>query len=146
MAVTGVVLVGFATVRADATRVLRAPFQGPEATRARENLRKVLEPRAIVITSEDMGRPAENVEYYGGFPAFYLTDLERWKIKPSAAVLSFISAGMRPYLLLIDRVPRRTDTQDIAAEVMGRTFARWSRVELLPHRRAWVARLYWLDE
>jgi hypothetical protein len=47
-----------------------------------------------------MGRPAENIEYYGGFPALYVTDLVRWKIKASQAALSFISGGMRPYLLL----------------------------------------------
>jgi RNA polymerase sigma-70 factor (ECF subfamily) len=44
-----------------------------------------------------------------------------------------------------ERVARRvagaSEAQDVAAEVMGRTFARWSRVELLPHRRAWVARV-----
>ena len=43
------------------------------------------------------------------------------------------------------RVARRVagpiDAEDIAAEVMGRTFARWPRVKLLPYRRAWVARV-----
>jgi RNA polymerase sigma-70 factor (ECF subfamily) len=44
-----------------------------------------------------------------------------------------------------ERVARRIagagEAQDVAAEVMGRTFARWSRVEALPYRRAWVARV-----
>lgn len=44
-----------------------------------------------------------------------------------------------------ERVARRvagaTASEDVAAEVMGRTFARWSRVKLLPYRRAWVARV-----
>jgi len=44
-----------------------------------------------------------------------------------------------------ERVARRvagpSEAQDVAAEVMGRTLARWSRVELLPYRRAWVARV-----
>jgi hypothetical protein len=94
------VLTVFGIVRADATRPIRAPFQKTQATIARETLRRTLEPRSIVITSEDIGRPAENIEYYGGFPAFYLTDLERWRIKPSQASQAFISAGVRPYLLV----------------------------------------------
>jgi RNA polymerase sigma-70 factor (ECF subfamily) len=44
-----------------------------------------------------------------------------------------------------ERVARRiagpTESEDIAADVMGRTFARWSRVNPLPYRRAWVARV-----
>ena len=44
-----------------------------------------------------------------------------------------------------ERVARRiagpADSEDVAAEVMGRTFARWSRVRELPYRRAWVARV-----
>ena len=44
-----------------------------------------------------------------------------------------------------ERVARRvagsSEAQDVAAEVMGKTFARWSRVEMLPYRRAWVARV-----
>jgi hypothetical protein len=94
------VLAGYGTVRANATRLMRAPFQQPQATLARETLQRTLERRSVVITSEAIGRPAENIEYYGGFPAFYLTDLERWRIKPSQAALAFISAGVRPYLLI----------------------------------------------
>ena len=59
------------------------------------------------MTSEDMGRPAENIEHYGGVPAFYVTDLERWHIRPSDASLSFISAGVRPYLLVDKGVSER---------------------------------------
>ena len=54
-----------------------------------------------------MGRPAENIEHYGGFPAIYVTDLERWHIRPSDASLAFISAGVRPYLLLDKGVSER---------------------------------------
>jgi hypothetical protein len=95
-----VVLVGFGIQRASATSLQRAPFQRPQATLARETLRQKLGPRAIVITSEDMGRPAENIEYYGGVPALYLTDLERWHIQPADASHWFIMAGVRPYLLV----------------------------------------------
>ena len=44
------------------------------------------------------------------------------------------------------RVARRlvgdqTAADDIAAEALARTFARWDRVETLPHRDAWVLRV-----
>jgi RNA polymerase sigma factor (sigma-70 family) len=46
---------------------------------------------------------------------------------------------------IAERVARRvagpSDAEDVAAEVMGRTFARWSRVQSLPYRDAWVARV-----
>jgi hypothetical protein len=102
-----VVLAGFAIQRADATRVQRAPFQRPQAVLARETMQRTLEPKSVVITSEDMGRPAENIEHYGGFPAFYVTDLERWHVRPSDASLAFISAGVRPYLLVDKGVSER---------------------------------------
>ncbi len=44
-----------------------------------------------------------------------------------------------------ERVARRvagpSDAEDVAAEVMGRTFARWSRLTSLPYLDAWVARV-----
>lgn len=98
-----IVLVGYGVTRANETRSRRAPFQQPQAALARQTMRRTLEPRSVVITSEDMGRPAENIEYYGGFPSFYLTDLDRWNIKLSRAALAFVGVGMRPYLL-IDRL------------------------------------------
>ncbi len=101
------VLVAYGTVRANTTRFQRAPFQGPQAALARETLRRALEPRSVVITSEDMGRPAENIEHYGGVPAFYLTDLTRWHLKASSVSTSFLAAGVRPYLLIDRSVPER---------------------------------------
>jgi hypothetical protein len=102
-----VILAGYGTLRANDTSSHRAPFQGPQAAIARETLRRTLEPRSVVITAEDMGRPAENIEHYGGFPAFYVTDLKRWRLKASSASLSFLAAGVRPYLLLDQSVPER---------------------------------------
>ena len=102
-----VVLAGYGVARADATHARRAPFQRPQVTLARETMRRTLEPRSIVITSEDMGRPAENIEHWGGFPALYLTDLDRWKMKASYVAQQSILAGVRPYLLVDRTVPQR---------------------------------------
>jgi hypothetical protein len=111
-----VVLVGFGVQRASATSLQRAPFQRPQATVAREKMRQTLDARSVVITSEDMGRPAENIEHYAGVPALYLTDLERWHIRPADASIWFIMAGVRPYLLVDKGVRERARTlADLAA-------------------------------
>src|SRR5262249_31113323 len=51
-------------VQADAGR--RAPFQRAQMLEARANMEKLLEPGSVVITTEDVGRPAENIEFYSG--------------------------------------------------------------------------------
>jgi hypothetical protein len=112
-----IVLAGYAIQRARDTSLQRAPFQGPQAVLARETMRRTLERRSVVITSEDMGRPAENIEYYGGFPALYITDLERWHVRPSDASLAFLTHGVRPYLLVDKGVPERARVlADLAAK------------------------------
>jgi hypothetical protein len=108
-----VVLAGYAIQRADVTRLQRAPFQGPQAVLARETMRRTLEPRSVVITTEDIGRPAENIEHYGGFPAIYITDLERWHIRPSDASVSFLFTGVRPYLLVASPKGRSVNESDV---------------------------------
>jgi hypothetical protein len=78
----------------------RAAFQYGQMVTARQTLRDTVEPRSIVITTEDIGRPAENIEHYGGVYALYLTDLERWHVSIGHAALSFIWDDLRPYLLI----------------------------------------------
>ena len=59
----------------------RAPFQRAQMLEARANMQRLLEPNSVVITTEEVGRPAENIEYYSGVAnALYITDLERWQL------------------------------------------------------------------
>jgi hypothetical protein len=67
-----------------------------------------------VITTEDIGRPAENIEHYGGVPSFYVTDLERWHVRPSAASVRFLLAGVRPYLLVASPKGRSLNERDVS--------------------------------
>src|SRR5262245_14578248 len=62
----GLVLAAAAIAGDTNTLGRRALFQKPEMIYARENLRRLVPPRAVVITTEDVGRPAENIEYYAG--------------------------------------------------------------------------------
>ena len=63
-----------------------------------------------------MGRPAENIEHYGGFPSIYLTDLTRWRLTASQVVLPLLSDGLRPYLLVDREVPERAEVLDDLAK------------------------------
>jgi len=109
-----VCLVGVKVERVQAEAHRRAPFQQPQMHRARANMQRLLEPRSVVITSEDTGRPAENIEFYSGRAhAFYLTDLQRWRLAPAAAVGRLLLGGQRPYLYL----PPTPETTRILEEV-----------------------------
>lgn len=78
----------------------RASFQRPQAMRARLAFRQAVPSNAVVITSEDIGRPMENIEYYADRRAVYLTDLKRWKISVDRLARQLHSRDYVPYLLL----------------------------------------------
>ena len=68
---------------------------------ARANMQKLLEPNSVVITTEDVGRPAENIEFYSGVAhAMYLTDLERWRFNLRDTATWIILDHKRPYLFI----------------------------------------------
>ena len=87
----------------------RAPFQQAQMLEARANMQRLLEPNSVVISVEEVGRPAENIAYYSGTAdALYLTDLERWRMTPGQVALVLILQGMRPYLFIPANQPNRT--------------------------------------
>ena len=78
-----------------------AGFQGPAVQRSRATVDRQIAPGGVVITTEDVGRPAENIEYYSaGVGALYLTDLERWRIPVPVAAEQLLTHGVSTYLLL----------------------------------------------
>ncbi len=96
-----VAIVAVKVSRVDAEATRRAPFQRTQMLQARANLNKLIEPGAVIITSEETGRPAENIEFYSGIAnAMYLTDLERWRLPIWQAAAQLLLAGMRPYLYI----------------------------------------------
>lgn len=96
-----------AGITAQERMVSRASFQRPQAERARLVFRQAVEPDGVVITSEDVGRPMENIEYYADRRAVYLTALDRWRIPVSKAAQNFYLHEQQPYLLLQQRTVRR---------------------------------------
>jgi len=109
-----------------------ARFQGEEMARARAIFARKVEPGAVVITTEEVGRPVENIEYYSGVAhALYLTDLQRWRLTVGDAADLLARGGMTPYLLL----PKAQPGLDQLLDALGHRFA----VELaadIPARRA----------
>jgi hypothetical protein len=99
-ALLGVGLAGIGAWRDWSALGRNASFQRPQMLTARATLERAVERDGVVITTEDVGRPAENIEHYGHRWALYLTDLERWHMGVTEACVRLIMAGMRPYLLL----------------------------------------------
>jgi hypothetical protein len=96
----------------------RAPFQQAEVEHARQTFGDVVPPPAVVITTEAIGRPAENIEYYTGIPTLYRTDLERWRLGMVDAARALIDHGMTPYLLIDEAEPDRSSiVADLSATV-----------------------------
>lgn len=85
-------------------------FQGSrgksDVERARRTIEAVIEPGAIVITTMDVGRPAENIDHYTNGYAVYMTDLERWGFTVALASARFMVTGHAVYLLLPSTSPQ----------------------------------------
>jgi hypothetical protein len=96
-----VALVALSAYRALALPQSRAVFQRPQMLRARATLARLVEPNAVIITDEDVGRPGENIDYYSGVAhAFYITDLTRWRLPLTDAPRILLEGGMVPYLFI----------------------------------------------
>ncbi len=88
----------------------RAPFQRVQMLQARANMQKLLQPGAVVITTEDVGRPAENIEFYSGVAhAMYLTDLARWRFDLPRTAARLILDRWRPYLYIPANEPGKEE-------------------------------------
>ncbi|HZP42422.1 MAG TPA: hypothetical protein VFD84_13070, partial [Candidatus Binatia bacterium] len=105
--VLALALVGIAVWKASGPHQ-PARFQRPAMLLARHTFAGAVPPPAVVITTEDAGRPAENIDYYSGVAhGLYLTDLVRWGIPVPLAAAAFARAGLTPYLFLPDHDPAR---------------------------------------
>jgi hypothetical protein len=115
-----------------AMNTARARFQRPEMERARSTLNAAVDPKAVVITTEEVGRPAENIDYYSGVAhALYFTDLKRWRLSVSDAAKLLAQGGWVPYVLIWteQKEPRRAEvveelaphfTMELVADIPAR--------------------------
>jgi len=107
-----VLLVATALARAAPGWHNRASFQAPEVELARRTIESIIGPGAVVITTDEVGRPAENIDYYTHAHALYLRDLERWRWKVRRACRAFLVAGHDVYLLLPTSSERGRDARE----------------------------------
>jgi len=99
--VLAVALVTLACWRGAQALNARATFQRPQMLRARATFAQTVPPGGVVITTEEVGRPGENIDYYSGVAhAFYLTDLMRWRLTIADAADLLVKGGFTPYLLI----------------------------------------------
>jgi hypothetical protein len=114
------VIVGISVARSQASLATRASFQRPQAKRAAATFRRAVEPGAVVITLEDIGRPMENIEYYGGIHSLYFTDLRRWRLSLDRVALALIMRHFKPYVLVpADKRDLATVSPPLTAELVA---------------------------
>src|SRR5690606_37798639 len=59
------------------------------------------EPGSLIITTEDVVRPGENIEYYSGVAnTIYMTEVRRWRTQVPTVAAAVLAKGTRPYLFL----------------------------------------------
>jgi hypothetical protein len=78
----------------------RDPFQKERIEQARATLGAWLPAGSLVITSESLGRPAENLSHYVGVHAMYATELPLLSVDRGAVVERYHVAGRRVFFLL----------------------------------------------
>jgi hypothetical protein len=115
-------LLALALVRLQSGSGARDPFQAPEVARARQALGSLLPDDAVLLTSEALGRPAENVAHYVGVPALYLSELALLRTDHRKAAILLAMGGRRPFFLLDeDRAAALTDLRAIGGlRIVGR--------------------------
>lgn len=109
----------------------REPFQKEQITRARQALGALVPPGSLLITSESMGRPAENIAHYVGVNAFYVGELPLLFADRGAVVARYLIAGRRVFFLLRNedrdtlRETRRLDPTRAVARARGEELYDW---------------------
>jgi hypothetical protein len=88
----------------------REPFQAAQIERARGVLGAMIPPGSLVITSESLGRPAENITHNHGAEAFYPGEILLMFAPRHTVVMRYLIAGRRAFFLL------RADDHETLAE------------------------------
>ncbi len=78
----------------------RGSFQREQVQVARDTLEAAVGERAVVFTTTDIGRPAENINFYTDVSAVYLREVLRWDVTPGFILDRVLKAGFEAYLLL----------------------------------------------
>ncbi|MEW6270601.1 MAG: hypothetical protein AB1689_15055, partial [Thermodesulfobacteriota bacterium] len=96
----GVALTALLVWRSTGSLAVRASFQRPQVERARSTVEQALEGRPVVVTTTQIGRPAENLNYYTRVNALYLEEILRWRAPVQYLMARLLRLGFSVYLLL----------------------------------------------
>lgn len=126
--VLALALLLLAAIRLTATSDAKASFGKREVARAVENLEAAAGSKSVVFTSTELGRPAENINYYTGATALYLDDLARWNVAPAWVIDQVLGEGFEVYLLL----PEAAATQWMTSRFIYPWFSSSIEEEIAP--------------
>ncbi|HEY8514447.1 MAG TPA: hypothetical protein VIS07_02925, partial [Candidatus Binatia bacterium] len=123
-------LAGLALSIVATSRGSRDPYQRPQIERARRVVREVIPPGSLVLTSEGLGRPMENLRHYVGVNAYYFGELPLLVVSRDGVIGRSLVAGQRVFLLLRgeDRETLRTiknNTPRLVTRVQGQQLYDW---------------------
>ncbi|MEW6270996.1 MAG: hypothetical protein AB1689_17065 [Thermodesulfobacteriota bacterium] len=120
LALTGIALFIVFTARGS-----RDPYQRAQIERARHVLGALIPPGSLVIASESLGRPVENLRHYLDANAFYLGEFPLFVVAREGAIGRSLVAGKRVFLLLRgeDRETLRS-IRNNQARLIGRAHGR----------------------
>jgi len=116
-------LMGVLVWRSTESIGFHARFQRAEVERAQRSLGALLDPNALVLTRSDIGRPAENINYYTDTIAVYEQELQRWDIEGIHLMNSALRRGFAVYFLM--------PPQEIARWRSNARFRTWFEAELV---------------
>ncbi|MDG2307344.1 MAG: hypothetical protein P8R42_22385 [Candidatus Binatia bacterium] len=105
--VLGLSLSGVVAVRTSSRIGLRGSFQQEQVQIARETIEGATSDKALIITSSEIGRPAENINFYTDANAVYLREVTRWGVTPPYILDQALADGFEVYLLLPPSDARR---------------------------------------
>ncbi len=109
--------------RSSTSLASRGSFQAEQVAVARQTIEEATGERAVIITTTDIGRPAENINFYTDVDAVYLREVMRWGITPPYFMDQLAREGFEVYLLLPPEAARRWITSNFVY--------RWFRPEMI---------------
>jgi hypothetical protein len=127
----GVALTILALTRLALVSGSRDPFQREQVDRARAAIEALVPAKSLVITSESLGRPAENIAHYTHADARYASELRLLGRDSTAALAEMTLEGRRVFFLLAAddedtmRTTKRIAQTRVVARRSGRDLYDW---------------------
>ena len=107
----------------------RDPVQRPQVQKAREVIASILPGRALVLSSNGLGRPVENLRFYAGVDAYYAEELPLLDTSAATVAVRALLDGRRAFFVLDSR--DHTTLANLSETARARVVGRWKGPETL---------------